>query len=161
MIREESHFRTDVRNKESSAGGSQLLHHTLMVVASRKTHRIHASVCACVFVYACVCVCVCTCLFAHVDGRRVFGSFDSNSVVNWNRNTEKRNAQVHHELCLHEVDFGRPSTYEHSSPRYDGSEHSSAHRQLSLQTFEWIVASEAEACRVWTWAMIPFRSLQL
>ena len=138
MIREESHFRTDVRKKESAAGGSQSLHHTLLVVASRKTRRIHASVRACTFVYArvCVCVCVCTCvctyIFAHVDGRRVFGSFDSNSVVNWNRNTEKRNAQVHHELCLHEVDFGRPSTYEHSSPRHDGSEHSSTHRQLSL-----------------------------
>ena len=59
MIREESHFRTDVRKKESAAGGSQSLHHTLLVVASRKTRRIHASVRACIFVYARVCVCMC------------------------------------------------------------------------------------------------------
>ena len=98
MIREESHFRTDVRKKESAAGGSQLLHHTLLVVASRKTRRIHASVCACVFVYACVCVC--TCMFAHVDGRRVFGSYDSNSVVNWNRNNEEMHRYTMSFVCM-------------------------------------------------------------
>ena len=64
--------------------------HASRVMASRNTLRIHASVCARVFVY----VCVCTCMFTHIDGRRVFGSYDSNGVVNWNRNNEEMHRYI-------------------------------------------------------------------
>ena len=43
----------------------------------------------CVHACLCMCVCVYTCMFTHIDGRRVFGSYDSNGVVNWNRNNEE------------------------------------------------------------------------
>ena len=39
-------------------------------------------------------MCVCTYIFAHIDGRRVFGSYDSNGVVNWNRNNEEMHRYI-------------------------------------------------------------------
>ena len=81
--------------------------HTLMVVASaritttvcRPNNKYSSCSCVCVCMRVCVCVCVCTCMFAHVDGR-VFGSYDSNSVVNWNRNNEEMHRYTMSFVCM-------------------------------------------------------------